>query len=299
MPYKRYMHNAVAALLLLSAAVYGEISIVNLKGMTSSVASPDTGVKKEFEEISPAVGALVWHCPFLKNVYIYAPDDTVTRLVKELFYLHADGTFDVTRMHTKLGLYLDPEGIGTIIGTILLCRQEQSPSACFMAKWHENIMPALIARKNTQQRFLESQLVLISKEKQELMKSQKILSRTMKKKIADSNIEALAVAHKLIDDATRRLEMLSETASTLNKTLEHSAEFMGNHAQQQSTVISELIARLLDEEQRDIRPAGITASILLGLLWQRTTSLDDLRVYLDAVAKTLSIHRKSFIYGQQ
>ncbi len=296
MPYKRYMHNAVAALLLLSVAVYGEISIVNLKGMTSSILSPDTGVKKEFEEISPAVGALTWHCPFLKNVYIYAPEgDAVTRLVKELFYLHADGTFDVTRMHTKFGSYLDAETIGNMIGNIMLCRRERQPAACFMTRWHENIMPAFIAKNSTHIRLLESEFAPLKKEMQQLVQDQKMLAKKFKKSdLQDRSPAAIAedptyavfdhILQHAIPDLRARME-------SYDKKLVQLAEFVHKHAREQDRLIASLIAQLLDEERQYIRPIGLTVCILLGFLWQRATSLDDLRVYLDAVAKVLDIPR--------
>ncbi len=111
-----------------------EISLINLRGMTSGITDELTfgqagsaanpmppAVLKNCGRFSPAFGAALWNSPFLKNAYLYAPqDDDLHKLMNVLFYIDTNGGFDITHSVTSVGYHLNPVTIGALIGHIAL-----------------------------------------------------------------------------------------------------------------------------------------------------------------------------------
>ncbi len=292
MKHRRSTGIAVAiSLLLLSQVIYGELSVVNLKGMTASVASPDTGVKKEFESMSPTVGALIWYSPFLKNIYDYAPDhEPLTSLIRELLYVHTDGTFDVTRSHKKFAYYIDAEFIGQVVGTLAQCHRHKLSPQYFLERWQGTIIPSLAARKERRLTVLMGELGGLQKQAQALAQEQRSLPRTMgrhkDKPPSAAEKERNAALSKNLELFAQQKEILSKEVSKLTDAL-HGAENLFFGAASSSVGAS--IAALIEQEQQGKQPYDLTICIFLAILWKYANTIDDLRLYLDTVAATLAI----------
>lgn len=88
-----------------------EIPITELQGLSICMAHG-------YESYSPAIGALYWYSPYIRNLYEFGDNEwPMVKLAHELFFIHHDGiTFDATRSATKIARYFTPKEIGTIIG---------------------------------------------------------------------------------------------------------------------------------------------------------------------------------------
>lgn len=94
-------------------------SIFSLKGMTSSYQNQNDGVRQEYKDLSPAVGALVWASPFIHNVILYGqPGDKLKQLMNDLFFKQNDGSISCTVSHTKVARYFSPYLVGQLVGHI-------------------------------------------------------------------------------------------------------------------------------------------------------------------------------------
>ena len=75
---------------LFSFQLRSEVSILNKN--TFTILAP------KYKHCSPLEGAIGWESNMIENMYLIGdPTHATTRLVKELFYLHNDGSFDITR----------------------------------------------------------------------------------------------------------------------------------------------------------------------------------------------------------
>lgn len=109
------MRIVIYALLLFFLECSAELRIVELKNYFIIL---DTNYK----QCSPLEGMIWWEAGIVENIYRIADqDDATTKLVKLLFHLHADGTFDVSRAPQQsansgaAGAHFSPEIIAELI----------------------------------------------------------------------------------------------------------------------------------------------------------------------------------------
>lgn len=88
------MKHFTRLVLLLSAVLagsgQGSIPIEQAKGLWGVVI-------EDYKHCSPFQGMVIWYSNILENIYRLNKDDATTKLVRMLFKLHEDGTFDCTR----------------------------------------------------------------------------------------------------------------------------------------------------------------------------------------------------------
>lgn len=280
---------AVLHVLVLSTVIDAEISVTYIKGMTSTAEKPGI-VNQAFAAISPSVGALAWYSPFLRTMYSYAPDDNaLTKLVQELFHVHVDGTFDVTRSHKKFAYFSDPAFIGNVVATVMKCHREKLSPACFVEQWKSAIVPALVARKIRDREALNRVLSDMKQQSERLIKEQKTIARAIKKRATGPSQEEMTamagIAEQLHSLATQK-SSAEHAIRRFSDALEGQDPVLTGTA---SAMLGELIAELMEQEQKNLRPHDLLNTIMLAILWKKANTLDDMRLYLDAVASTLGI----------
>ena len=114
-------HMDLASLGIMRTGI-SKIVRVNPAGTTTGSSVPVDG-----QRFGPPVGAAVWHGHFAHNVYRYAPEgDALGTLVRELFYLRSDGSFDTAHAVNRLACHLTPACIGLIVALVFRKSQERT-----------------------------------------------------------------------------------------------------------------------------------------------------------------------------
>jgi len=251
---------------MVSVGIHAEISIVNLKGMTNS-SECSVGVKQDYIELSPAVGALFWLSPFLKNIHRYGTSESsYTRLVKELFHIHVDGSFDTTRLSTKISYYFDVELIGKLIGMIFLF--QQNPTEYSLDE------------------YIKTELI------DPLVRNKEGMIRNA---LANNYEKAIAIFQKKLrgaEDEGQKKKILATIKSFegMSKKIKDTRSPIKDQVFVKSVKeFSSLISGAIKEELDGVYPRGLTINTLLAVLWKKAASKTDLKIYLDSVAATLAV----------
>ena len=279
-------------LVALSMTIRTEVSIINLKGMTSSLDNPDVGVKQEYANLSPAVGALFWLSPFLKNIYNYGPEkDLYTKFVQELFHVHVDGSFDTTRSAFKIAYYSDPEFIGHLVGLIFQAEKESADSfdsAAFAEKITKTLVEPMDKSKQAiiRQAIAENYTKAITRFESEIKHLMEKLTEEKNEIARTDNTKQVARRKAAIETYTGMLKKIKNPNAPIKDQMFITSK----------TGLGSLIATLVGQELDGTYPRGLTINTLLALLWKKSTNTTDLKHYLDAVAETTVISGPSSIF---
>ena len=292
-----------------------EIPVVALKGMTSSITQPDKGVKQNYVTLSPALGALYWNSPFFKNIYLFAPaSDPLKKLVTELFHVHVDGSFDVTRLYLKLAFYFDATIIGDLAGPIYHIMQQ-------FASLDEEA-------KKTKRGYLIQNLQLVinnyitldfMKAKRDVIQKSFVHHHQLKLESLEKELQGIELEiYSITEDAIRhgvakrdpRLNVLLLNEKKLRTQTEHMRESIAKEREaierktdeiltsndkiiiefmKNVQSFGELVATIVNGELDGDYPFGMTIATLLAFLWKKCDDVEQLRLYLDSVARNLKI----------
>lgn len=318
MNFVKYLRVSTIILCLISLVSRAEIPIIHLKGMTSSPSHPDIGVKQPYQNLSPALGALYWNSPYLKNVYQFAPSDApLTRLVQELFHMQPDGSFDTTLLYTNIGYYFDGRTIGTLVGRIfniivMFRKMEQEPieqklnslqdqlnelegymSNGFIEEQSTQIAQSLLKHHKTNLATIQQSIAHIDKQLSDLSNESSSSVQITKNPLFDKlNREKAKLVSRykynktLIED---EIQLIDD--AKCNEVVRRSGQLTSNAKR-----VGAAIIQTVETELRGYYPLGTTINVLLAFLWKKATDMTQLRAYLDEVARALNIQITNTLY---
>ena len=290
MQSKFLTHTVNLILLFFLSSMNAEISIINLNGMTSSVKKPNIGVKQKYVDLSPAVGALFWNSPLLKNIYEYGPaQEAFTKLIKELFHVHVDGSFDATRLPTKIAFYFDPMTIGQLVSMIYQAKNSQTfDSKAFAETISKNLIDPLVKRKEPviRQAFVDNYTKAITRFNYDINR--------IKEKISEEKDEQIKA--DLLKQSVKRKAAADTYAGLLKKIKNPQAPIKDQMFTKSINEFGNLIANVVEQEASGSYPQGLTSCSLLAVLWKKAAVKADLNDYLNSVAQNLSIQADELYY---
>ena len=193
--------------LTIISTCFAEVQLVHLKGASKAI-------NPKFCELSPAIGALYWYSPFIKNIYSYGPSSATKNLIQDLFSILVDGTFDCTHLYFNIARYLNPKDIGTVVA---LLQKRISPIEEIDNRFKkiEEELNQLYVKSD-----IESRMKPIISVQHELIKWTSHIAELAKK----GHETLLEKAQKDLDQAAAKADGLETRARELSKVAEASLE---------------------------------------------------------------------------
>lgn len=287
---------------------YADIPLTELAGMS-------TCMKPGYELYAPAMGALYWYSPFVRNLYEYGPEESaMVQLVKQLFFVHQDNiAFDVTYSPTKVARYFEPTHVGQILGYLNLYSKK-------LESLNENLDKLI--KGIVQDKTKEIKTALVQQSEKTVARHQKEAKSLLDKLITDPendlpqekiaplqsasapdlNLKKIRDLLKpfqkksQIQEFFKTINLLSQLQGELKKEVK-SADITNVHLLAevgiktksfvQERALADLLVTALHEEQKQLYPEGTIAGLLLAWLWKHSNTKDDVETYLTSFAVTL------------
>ncbi|HBS48159.1 TPA: hypothetical protein DEO28_03685 [Candidatus Dependentiae bacterium] len=177
----------------ISTTISGELSVTYIKTFQNVFKSENTDFPFGSNHLSPTWGSIIWHSPFLENLYRYGnTNHAMVKLVHEMFFIHHDNvTFDTTYLPTKIATYLGPQNVGALIAIIENNRNNPSTLRenlnIFINTFEQANTPII---KENIKKYLEKELTKLGNlDTSHQTKTKKgILNRSLKKELQESYI---------------------------------------------------------------------------------------------------------------
>lgn len=321
----------VVCIVSISLPIQAELSPINLKGMA-------TCMQPGYEQLAPAIGALFWESLLIRNLYKFGADSQgMVQLTKNLFSFNIDGiTFDITSSYLKIGRYLAPEDIGTIIGAIhyysnvgktekdlevlknkiynvIRLRAEKDKAAIKQAiitgfqatiDRQKNQIIALAQEMKTGEGTNTPEWVFLDTLVAGPFPTKELISRMV-------NLLQTPLEVSLATNLRQMIKLCQQLASNHSELIdEQHKKPIDNRFFRTNAGTSELknrdgsvdfslfkaIVEAVQEERKGLYPQGLTIAILLAWLWKHVAEPSELKVYLESLETSLNMPGKVFIW---
>jgi len=312
------MNKIVIKFLLLfcfiSTTISGELSVTYIKTFQNVFKPENSVLPAESNHLSPTWGAILWHSPFLENLYRYGNQNHgMVKLAQELFFLHHDNvTFDATYLPTKIASHFEPQDIGILIGIIenhrsnpqILKTELDSFIVAFelnntlkikegLKQYFDN---AIKKTKKEMSLVLDNVESLIAQDAKITKLKSELKDPNLKKRWIQSKKDLIARESKLlikskIDPLKVKIGLLTK----LKKDEVSKRDIIADPAYQKfkTSFIDSLIKAI--QEENHIYPTYLTTYILLALHWKKSNHPNDFIDLLWGIYSTLN--NKSILFN--
>jgi len=287
---------------------HAEIPLTQLKGL-------DTCMTADCQQFAPAYGTLFWYSGLPKNLWLFGDEQSsMATLVRHLFYVQEDGSFDKTHSPMFINFFFTPSDIGTIVSIIY---KHQNDALALEQKLQEYIQTIVKTRApeikkaivdsltRTQERLsatIQESKVKIINQIPETVRQQfvEFLRQGKTDKASFKEVmRALGLDKKLQETIEQNLQVPLNTRAKNQKQLDDEAksttalnEFLLKDAgliPDTKPNFVQAILGALDEEKKSLFPEGTVTNFFLALLWKLGNSRNDVKQYLDSLARGLQI----------
>ncbi len=258
-----------------------------------------TCMKQGYEQCAPALGALYWNTHYIRTLFRFGlAEDAAVKLIKLLFNINVDGSFDITHSALQIASYFDPAVVGQLVGVLYLGANIKNETDRIMTSLMEekkNLIKDSIIEGLT--RTLSRQRKEIADEFESMLRVDDVIKSAEYATIRELVEDPSKITSKEVKKVSKLKKYYPKGLSTKIAYLEKnekpldqqrtSMTIVNRHFIENKNDLCENLEKAILEEKNNKSPQGITISLLLAWLWREGNGRDDIRNYVDNLAKTL------------